>query len=78
MANTEDALADIIYNKENLAHIIKLFPSFIVDKLAKVPGYKEEKYQLFPLFFYCPFALLVFGTMNEGNSFRICASFSLL
>ena len=45
MANTEDALADIIYNKENLAHIIKLFPSFIVDKLAKVPGYKEEKYK---------------------------------
>jgi hypothetical protein len=25
-------------NKEKLAHIMKLFPSFLVDKLAKMPG----------------------------------------
>ena len=43
LAKTEDALADIIYNKEKLAHILKLFPSFILDKLAKMPGYKELK-----------------------------------
>jgi hypothetical protein len=34
LANTEDALADIIYNKEKLAHIMKLIHSFIVDMLA--------------------------------------------
>jgi hypothetical protein len=45
LANTEDALDDIIYNKEKLAHILKLFPSFIVNKLTKVPGYKEQKYK---------------------------------
>ena len=45
LANTEDELADIIYNREKLAQILKLFPSFIVDKLAKLPGYKESKYK---------------------------------
>ena len=44
LANTEEELADIIYNREKLAQILKLFPSFIVDKLAKLPGYKEPKY----------------------------------
>jgi hypothetical protein len=44
LANTEDGLSDIIYNKEKLAHIMKLFPSFLVDKLAKMPGYREQKY----------------------------------
>ena len=45
LANTEDDLDDIIYNKEKLAHILKLFPSFIVNNLTKVPGYKEQKYK---------------------------------
>ena len=41
LAKTDDELADIIYNKEKLAQILKLFPTFIVDKLLKIPGYKE-------------------------------------
>ena len=45
LANTEESLADIIYNKEKLSQILKLFPTFIVDKLAKIPGYKEDKYK---------------------------------
>ena len=45
LANTEEELADVIYNKEKLAHILKLFPTFIVDKLVKIPGYKEAKYK---------------------------------
>lgn len=44
LANTEQALADVIYNKEKLAQIIRLFPTFMVDKLVKIEGYKEEKY----------------------------------
>ena len=39
-ANTVQSLADVIYNKENLAHFLILFPTFMVDKLARV----EEKY----------------------------------
>ena len=44
LANTEQALADVIYNKEKLAQILRLFPTFMVDKLVKIEGYKEEKY----------------------------------
>ena len=45
LANTEEELADVIYNKEKLAQILKLFPTFMVDKLVKIPGYKEVKYK---------------------------------
>ena len=45
LANTEESIADVIYNKEKLSHILRLFPLFMVDKLAKVQGYKEVKYK---------------------------------
>ena len=45
LANAEEELGDIIYNREKLAQILKLFPSFIVDKVVKIPGYKKEKYK---------------------------------
>ena len=45
LANTKDELAAIIYNKEKLAQILKLFPVFIVDKLVKIPGYKEDTFK---------------------------------
>ena len=45
LANTEQSLADIIYNNEKLAQILKIFPAFIVDKLAKLTGYKEDTYK---------------------------------
>ena len=45
LANTEDELADVIYNKEKLAQILRVFPTFIVDKLVKLPGYKETKFK---------------------------------
>ena len=45
LANAEEELGDIIYNREKLAQILKLFPSFIVDKVVKMPGYKEKKYK---------------------------------
>ena len=44
LADTDEALADVIYNKEKLAQILRLFPTFMVDKLAKIQGYKQEKY----------------------------------
>ena len=44
LANTDCELADIVYNREKLAQILKLFPTFIVDKLVRIPGYKEDKY----------------------------------
>ena len=45
LANTDESLADVIYNREKLAQILRLFPTFMVDKLAKIDGYKEEKYK---------------------------------
>ena len=39
--NTVQSLADVIYKKENLANFLRLFPTFMVDKLARV----EEKYR---------------------------------
>ena len=45
LANSDEAIGSIIYNKEKLAHILKLFPPFLVDKLAKGDGYKEDKYK---------------------------------
>ena len=45
LANTEQSLADVIYNREKLAHILRLFPTFMVDKLARIKGCKEEKYK---------------------------------
>ena len=44
LASTRDELADIIYNREKLAQILKLFPTFMVDKLMRLPGYKKEKF----------------------------------
>ena len=38
LANTEDELVDIIYNREKLAQILRLFPTFMVDKLARIAG----------------------------------------
>ena len=45
LANTDEVLGGIIFNKEKFAHILKLFPPFIVDKIAKVSGYKEDAYK---------------------------------
>ena len=41
LANTDTVLAGIIYNKEKVAQILKIFPPFIVDKLAKLSGFDE-------------------------------------
>ena len=38
LANTDGELANIVYNREKLAQILKLFPTFIVDKLVRIPG----------------------------------------
>ena len=45
LANTEEELADIIFNREKVSQILRLFPTFIVDKLVKIPGYKEDKFK---------------------------------
>ena len=45
LANSKEELADVIYNREKLAQILKLFPTFMVDKFVKIPGYKEEKFR---------------------------------
>ena len=44
LAESEEELAAVVYNREKLSHVLKLFPTFMVDKLAKVAGYKKEKY----------------------------------
>ena len=44
LADTEEELAAVIYNREKLTQILRLFPPFMVDKLGKLPGYKKEKY----------------------------------
>ena len=36
LANTEQDLGDVIYNREKLSQILKLFPTFMVDKLSNV------------------------------------------
>ena len=46
LANTQEELGDIIYNREKLAQILRLFPTFMIDKLVKIPGYKVDKYRL--------------------------------
>ena len=43
LADTEEELAAVIYNREKLTQILRLFPPFMVDKLGKLPGYKKEK-----------------------------------
>ena len=45
LANTSDELGAVIYNRHQLAHILKLFPIFMLDKLAEIPGYQESKYK---------------------------------
>ena len=42
LAETETSLGDVIYNKEKMGQILKLF-KFMVDKLVKMDGYKKEK-----------------------------------
>ena len=44
LADTEEELAAVIYNREKLTQIMRLFPPFMVDKLGAIPGYKKEKY----------------------------------
>ena len=44
LADTEEELAAVIYNREKLTQIMRLFPPFMVDKLGAIPGYKQEKY----------------------------------
>ena len=39
-------LVQVIYNRSQIANILKLFPMFMMDKLAELPGYKEDKYKL--------------------------------
>ena len=46
LANSKEELGDIVYNREKLSQVLKLFPTFMVDKFVKMPGYKEEKYRL--------------------------------
>ena len=41
LAYTVQSHVDVLYNKENLALLLRLFPTFMVDKLARV----EEKYR---------------------------------
>ena len=44
LANSNEELAAVVYNRHQLSQILKLFPIFMIDKLAELPGYQEEKY----------------------------------
>ena len=44
LANTQEQLADVIYNREKLSQILRLFPTFMVDKIVNIEGYKQPKY----------------------------------
>ena len=46
LADTDTELSAVIYNKEKLAQILKLFPSFLVDTIVKVSGFQQAKYKL--------------------------------
>ena len=45
LSNTRDELGAVIYNRHQSAHILKLFPIFMLDKLAEIPEYQESKYE---------------------------------
>ena len=45
-ANPNDKLGAVIYNRHQLANILKLFPMFMLDELAEIPGYNEDKFKL--------------------------------
>ena len=44
LAELNADLSAVIYNREKLSQFLKLFPTFIVDKLVKIPGYSKDKY----------------------------------
>ena len=46
LASTNEEISAVIYNRSQIANILKLFPMFMMDKLAELPGYKEDKYKL--------------------------------
>jgi len=46
LAETNEDLAAVVYNREKVSQILKIFPTFMVDKLARIAGYKKEKYDL--------------------------------
>ena len=45
LADKNDELSGVIYNREKLTHIMRLFPTFMVDKIVKLPGYDKTKYE---------------------------------
>ena len=45
LANSSEELGAVIYNRHQVSNILKLFPVFMIDKMAEIPGYKEEKYK---------------------------------
>ena len=46
LAKTNEELGAVIFNGEKLAQILRLFPPFLVDKVSKIPGYKEDKFKI--------------------------------
>ena len=46
LAESSEDLAAVVYNREKLSQVLKLFPTFMVDKLARIVGYNKDKYDL--------------------------------
>ena len=46
LAESNEDLAALVYNREKLSQVLKLFPTFMVDKLTRIAGYKKDKYDL--------------------------------
>ena len=73
LANTKEELAAIIYNREKLSQILKLFPVFMVDKLVKIPGFKEDTFKqiitkLDEFKLSAQNRELIYGSGNSSNS----------
>ena len=46
LAESNEDLAAVVYNRKKVSQVLKLFPTFMVDKLARIVGYKKDKYDL--------------------------------
>ena len=44
LADKNEELGAVIFNREKLTQVLKLFPTFMIDKIVKTPGYKKDKY----------------------------------
>ena len=43
LAEKNEELGAVIFNREKLTQVLKLFPTFMIDKIVKTPGYKKDK-----------------------------------